>query len=400
MKKVVMMFGLLLFVIGLTGCGGTEAAPAEPEVSKDVIPVTERVTVQLETGEISLALPDGWDVVRTSGPELPFAERTYTIRLVPPADEQVAGIISIGRTTGGEPLSAGEFYSFHSTRAAHFLPQSVEETAEWIDVAVIDGVGVYAIFTDASLVGIEIPPDRYPFMASFFANCNSGFLTYATLLTHDVEDESLQVMLYAVASMEASFDRLTGSLDARDFGEIAATRVYDLVGLNLLNHDLSDSVFLTEHILGSAQTDEVFGVAVIVGGEPERQQVNHIVWGARGIGLRYYLLPSLGFELGPRLLLELQKDIEHLHERGFFISADLPLRASADGQTMAFGLHIEMRGEPSMVYIYLLQDIPDSDYLLFLLVILLPNRWDEGDTAVLAELSEYIGIDLMAYWPW
>ena len=101
------------------------------------------------------------------------------------------------------------------------------------------------------------------------------------------------------------------------------------------------------------------------------------------------------------LTLAVRTDIQLLGWDGFFISAELPLRASADFQTMAFGLYLEQRGEPYAVRIYLAQDIPDSnDYMLFLTLTLFPKDWSENDSAVLEELSEQIGMDLMAYLPW
>ena len=101
------------------------------------------------------------------------------------------------------------------------------------------------------------------------------------------------------------------------------------------------------------------------------------------------------------LTLAVRNAIQLLNWDGFFLSADLPLRASSDFRTLAFGLTLESRGEPYAVHIYLAQDIPDSnDYMLYLTLTLSQRDWNEEDSAILAELGKHIGIDLMAYWPW
>ena len=127
-------------------------------------------------------------------------------------------------------------------------------------------------------------------------------------------------------------------------------------------------------------------------------ETDRVIWTAGGIGMMYHL------EQSPGILDSLDNGVANsilrLGRDGFYISSGLPLRLSADNQTAVFGLNFELRGEPNAVYIYLLQSIPDSDYLLYLLLILFPNDWRAEDTGVLEELSAQIGIDLIAYWPW
>ena len=84
----------------------------------------------------------------------------------------------------------------------------------------------------------------------------------------------------------------------------------------------------------------------------------------------------------------------------FHLSAHIPLRMSTDERTAAFGLNADLYGQSDAVYVYLLQDIAGSDYAILLLFIFFPNLWEEKDLAILEELSEFIGIDLIAYLPW
>jgi len=169
--------------------------------------------------------------------------------------------------------------------------------------------------------------------------------------------------------------------------------VYDIVGLNILDHDLTDSEFLTEYVLESTQSGERFGIPVIIDGEPYRPYrhgTDEVIWNAGGIGMPYYLLPST--DIYSRMDSEVSRDIQRLQRDGFLISADFPLRTCADAETVVFGLNMKLHGEPNTVYLYLLQNSPDSEYALLLLLILFPNYWSEGDPAILAELSEHIGI--------
>jgi hypothetical protein len=161
--------------------------------------------IKFEAGETSITLPDNWKVFRDRGTPIPFTERTYDFKLTPPSGTKAMGIVTIGKTIGGKPLSTEEFFNMYSSRVEHLLPRAVEKTAEYIKMAVNGGSSVYCILTDASLVGKTTKSDKCSYVAVFFANYDNGCLTYATLLTDDINSESFKIMLNAVASIEVSF---------------------------------------------------------------------------------------------------------------------------------------------------------------------------------------------------
>ena len=115
-------------------------------------------------------------------------------------------IVTIGEIVGRQPFTAEAFVRLYTTRIAQILPRAVEETAEYIDVVLNNGNGVYTILTDASLIGATLSPDEYLYLAMFFANYSNGYVTYATLLTDDPDSESFMIMLDAVTSIEVSDD--------------------------------------------------------------------------------------------------------------------------------------------------------------------------------------------------
>jgi len=281
------------------------------------------------------------------------------------------------------------------------LPRAVEETAEYTRLPLNNGFGMFSVFTDAELVGTIPPPDEYLYMGLLLGSWDNGFIAHATLLTNDTDSFCFNLMLLALSLMEVSFNRLEYSLTLENWDEIRASPVYDILDFSLVGRNLADSEFLTAYTLESTRSTERFSVPVIIGGEPYRPYrhgADEVIWDAEGFGLLYYLLPST--DIYALLDSEVSRDIQRLQRDGFFLSAGFPLRASIDAQAVAFGLNMELHGEPNAVYIYLLQSVPDSEYTLFLLLMLFPNYWSEGDPAILAELAEHIGIDLTAYWPW
>jgi len=361
-------------------------------------PVIERRTIQLETGEVSIALPSDWEIVLAEGTSVPYAGQTYDLKLLPPSDEKVMGIITIGSTLDGHQLSTGEFYSLYSTSVESLLPEAVEDTAEYVEIKVNEGNAVYAILTNASLVGKSLSPDEYLFLTRFFANYKNGIILYASLLSDDLECESYKVMLDAVASVEASFYPVNISFNLKDWEKVKAAPLYDLDNLDLTSLDLSESEYLMEYVLESVRGGERYEVPVITAGEFYRSDIESFVWVTDGIGMIYAL--ESGSDVMECMDYKVSYDIQDLIKDGFILDADLPLRVSADYQSAVYGLSMDLSGKPNAVYIYLLQNIPDTDHILSLLIILFPNHWSNDDSMTLAELNEYIGVDLAAYWPW
>jgi len=422
MKKILaMILAVTLLLLTLTGCDSQEpnepkgpeklshenvleadSIPDEPEAPpEDVLPAMERITIQLDTGEVSISLPTGWQVNRSEGTIMPFTTRTYDLELVPPSGEKALGIITIGATIDGQPFSGEDFYSLYSARSEALLHIAVEDVAEYTKVMVEDGYGVYTVLTDASLVGTTPPDDEYLFLTIFHANYNSGYITYASILVDDLESESYKIMLNAVTSIEASFEPSASSLGLGGWDWIMAAPVYDLDDFDLLNHDLANSEYLMEYMLESERLGENLKITVHTAGEqyiPNVQEPDSIIWSTDGIGLLYYIVPSTG--ILETLSDSVTNDIRGLEASGFYLYAHLPLRVSENEQSAVFGLNVDIYGEPNVVYLYMLQEIPDTDYTLLLVLMPFYGYIDVNDIYVIRELSDLIGIDISDYIPW
>jgi len=57
----------------------------------------------------------------------------------------------------------------------------------------------------------------------------------------------------------------------------------------------------------------------------------------------------------------------------------------------------ELTNGEVLVMLYLAQNVPGSNDVVVLDILLFPHLWEEYDEEVLAELSQHIGLDLRAY---
>jgi len=205
MKKSALLVLVIIIAVVFASCGQkTVDAPASnANDSGGDSSAARPVIVPLETGEVSIMLPEGWEVVLDEGTPVPMTEQTYNLNLIPPPGVKALCTVTVGKLEGGEPLDAEDFFKLVSSRILLILPDAVEDTADYKPAEVYDGDGVYCVLTDASLVGRELPADEYLYVAVFFANYKNGCLTYASLLTDDTDSESFENMLAAVTSIRA-----------------------------------------------------------------------------------------------------------------------------------------------------------------------------------------------------
>ena len=214
--RIAMMLALFLLLVGLMGCDDAKLLnTSEPEISieedqsqdgtqpqDEDTQITEHLLVQLDIGDIVIALPDGWKISSSGGVSDTF-EDTYDFQFLSPSNEKSHGLISILRMHDYKPE---ELYTHLSERLDRLLPSAVEDSAEIIDVIVKDGIAMYAILTDASLVGITPPEDEYLYLASYQANY-SDFVVIATIFTDDLNSESFLIMLDALSTIESIEDQ-------------------------------------------------------------------------------------------------------------------------------------------------------------------------------------------------
>ena len=425
MKKVILLMILLALTIATAGCNGDNATtPVEQEptpignatdtdIAAEETQLEERTynlvrrTLQLETGEVSLTLPESWGVVSLDNDVFDFTVltvQTYFLELLPPPDVKAMALIDIWKTADGQPVSPENFHNAATSVVSLSLPRAVEDTAEFIEMELPDGIAVYTILTDASLVGTTIPSDEYLYVIKFFANYDSGYATSISLFTDDLDSESFKIMLEAAASVEPSFEHASGEpgeLNQREWERIRNAPVYDLEELKLLNHDLANSEYLTTYMLESEQVGETLNVIITSEGErfiPNNQEPDSYIWNSGGIGFLYYVIRDTG--ILENLNRNVIHDIYRLKNDGFDLSANLPLRMSADESAAVFGLKADIQEEHDVIYIYLLQEIEDSEYTILLMIMLFYHLWDDDSLEALQELSEQLGIDLTAYYQW
>jgi len=152
-------------------------------------------------------LPDDWEIVRSAGLLLPFATRTYNFDIIPPDANESYGIITIGNTVDGQPLTVEDFSLWQSVLEESILPRAVEETAAYTHLTLNNGFGIFSgIYTDADLVGTIPPPEEYMYLGIFLGNWDNGTIAHATLFTNDTESLSFNLMKLALTFMEVSFE--------------------------------------------------------------------------------------------------------------------------------------------------------------------------------------------------
>jgi len=408
MKKIALL--MVFVLIFLAACGQNASAPEQtpsPSANEtappnDIAPDDVELTIiDLSTIQISILLPDDWEMIEQAGSFLPNVNQSYNFQLVPP-DGETFGIVTVGNTMLGQALPAETFTAWHTTLTETILPRAVEESAEFDSLLLRGGSGLFAVFTDAELVGTTPPPDEYLYLGMFLGNWDNGFLAHATLLTNDTESFDFQLMLLALSLMEISFTASEDSFTLADWDDIRAMPPYELTSLNLFGHDLTDSTFLMEYTLESTVDGTPFVVPVITHGEahlPHRHRPDEVIWDAEGIGMLYYLIPAT--DVLDLLDLNVRHDMGRLQGDGFTLRTDHPLMTDADNQSAAFGFDMAWDGAYRVTYIYLLQNIPESNYILLLQIMLFEDYFqDEEDPFILFELSERIGINLLAFLGW
>ena len=168
-EKFIRIIYLIIAMMLLTsGCRTPDPVPEPlPELEPEI--VAEKETIQFdEQSSILIRIPDGWKHEQGSGTQVRFTARTYDLEVTPPIWQKALMQITIGSTENGEPISGTQVDELTDAWTGYALPQAVEESADFIEFPVIAGSGKYCILTDASLVGKELGPDEYLYLAMFW----------------------------------------------------------------------------------------------------------------------------------------------------------------------------------------------------------------------------------------
>ena len=168
--------------------------------------------------------------------------------------------------------------------------------------------------------------------------------------------------------------------------------VYDLEGLNLLDHDLSGSEILESITLCALSFSAVGPAVTIIGGGALDETPLRLSNWTYGIALIYYVnhaettAEAVDWMLGHIEATAAPNTIT-VHS----------IRASADNQTAVIQTYGECRAGLQRIWVSLMQAVPDSGEVVILELILTPSMWTAFSSTVLTELSDYFGIDLWAY---
>jgi len=185
-----------------------------------------------------------------------------------------------------------------------------------------------------------------------------------------------------------------------NWSEMTANALHDLPTITLLDHDVEESELLGEHMLASLATQEIYHIATIDlsldDAGFEFLGLDRAFFSLGAVEIMYALMSFDSALTALEPIVEF--DVHNLQAGGFALSENQPLRLSADEQTAVFSLQIHDAAPPSL-YIYIVQEVPNSGYVLLLRFVCFTRYWDDSDTALFEAFSELFGFDLMTYLP-
>jgi len=179
--------------------------------------------------------------------------------------------------------------------------------------------------------------------------------------------------------------------------------VYDLDDMNLINHDLDGSDLLEHITLYTTAGTESAIVTIISDGayyENWELQAGEGIIFVDAWSIELYYFSRRRETAAESVAWSFERD----REDGYFIEDSVltasPIRASADRQTAFLAVREELENGRVRVLLYLAQNVPDSNEVVLLDMVLFPGLWEtqeEHNDAVLEAFSELIGIDLSVY---
>jgi hypothetical protein len=164
--------------------------------------------------------------------------------------------------------------------------------------------------------------------------------------------------------------------------------------VNLLQHNLANSIHLESVPFTNEAGLEVARVSIIKDGETviDNELIVNDAWAIE----LYYFTFTEGSAI-EAVAWSAEMDIT----MGLFEDASLiynPIQCTPDHTQAYLAMLAEWSGV-QVVYMYLAQSIPNTPYVMILDIVLIPHLWENEDNAVLAELSNQIGLDLSVYLP-
>lgn len=171
--------------------------------------------------------------------------------------------------------------------------------------------------------------------------------------------------------------------------------IEDLTGMNLIDHDLDGSTILEPIEFTTLLLGREFATVTIVSYAELFVQDGFIFNDAWAIELYYFARRHESAV--ESVIWSAAADIT---EGYFFPDSVLtvgPVRASEDHQTAFMVIVEELRSGHMRICFYMAQNVPGTDEVVLLDVVLFPGLWERQDNIVLAELSRHFGVDLGVY---
>lgn len=211
--------------------------------------------------------------------------------------------------------------------------------------------------------------------------------------TPDVED--------AVLDIETTPD-IIGEIAVEDHDEPVCEDLEIRIGLenfSLIARDPAGSDLLEAYTLHNDFAE--IQIITITGADMEIFETDTLVVDAFPIQLRYRAIPSVDVvseaERFYHFTIEfMTATVEVIRRVPSFIQVNDTHSAAVLGIALEFTTDSFDYDAP-YVYIYMVQDIPNSEYMVELGMILGIDFFTEKDFAIIEELGSYFGIDLMAY---
>ena len=172
--------------------------------------------------------------------------------------------------------------------------------------------------------------------------------------------------------------------------------ITNLPGLNLIEHNLAGSAFLESITLNNTAGRKMATVTIVRNGETTVSE-GQISNDAGAIELYYF--PRGNETAVEAVIWSANEDII----TGYFDEDSTltigSIRAREDHQAAYLTIVEKMTNGVVIVCFYIAQNVPNSRDVVLLDIVLFTNLWDSEASAVLAELSGQIGINLGAYLP-
>jgi len=177
--------------------------------------------------------------------------------------------------------------------------------------------------------------------------------------------------------------------------DLEFTIVTDLPEINLIYHDLEGSDLLEPIMLQTLLGIDVALVTIITTYDELVQEGGWIVNDAWAIELYYFARRHETAVQSLKASFAGDVEAEWIFPDSHLEIGDI--RATEDHQMAFLAVIEELTNGVTRILLYMAQNVPDSNDVVILDVVLYPHLWEGHDDVVLYELSGHIGLDLREY---